>query len=199
MWDEELDTEFHKKNEDFKFKLQETFDINDIKNIILKFNDEWNINTYRQEAYSVHQHTKSYSIFEVSNEWNMQDPFVVKQKSNNKPLLDLIMPIIKKLEEIHDGKVGKTLFIDLPPVKDVLPHTDKRDYLNMVRRHHIPIITNEKVNFFVGGESINMKEGECWEINNSLLHSVDNQGTTNRIHLMIDIMPNKLLGEKYVD
>lgn len=193
VWDDELDTKFHKKNENFHFKFHGNFDIKNIKSAISNFNDEWKINTYRQESYSVHQNTQSYTIFDVSTEWVASDPYLVVKKSNNEDLINLIMPIINKLEEIHEGRVGKVLFIDLPPIKDVLPHTDKRDYLNMARRHHIPIITNDNVNFYVNGESINMKEGECWEINNSLMHSVDNQGTTNRVHLMIDIMPEKFL------
>ena len=38
-----------------------------------------------------------------------------------------------------------------------------------------------------------MKVGECWEINNSLLHSVENNGKTERIHLLVDILPNKFI------
>jgi len=193
MWDADLDTEFHKKDENFNFKFHGNFDISSIKNIVNSFDSEWKINTYRQESYSVHQNTESYFIFDVSNEWSVLDPYIVTKESNNEKLLSLINPIVETLEKIHDGKVGKTLLINLPPVKNVIPHTDKRDYLNIVRRHHIPIITNDGVNFYVGDESINMKEGQCWEINNSLLHSVDNQGTTNRIHLMIDVMPNRFI------
>ncbi len=35
-----------------------------------------------------------------------------------------------------------------------------------------------------------MREGEFWEINNSLDHSVENQGDADRIHLIVDWMPN---------
>ena len=42
---------------------------------------------------------------------------------------------------------------------------------------------------WVDGETINMETGEIWEINNVKRHAVDNNGTTPRINLVVDIMP----------
>jgi len=55
---------------------------------------------------------------------------------------------------------------------------------------HIPITTNDKVVFTVDGEKKNMQVGEFWEIDNSQDHSVENQGNEDRIHLIVDWMPN---------
>ena len=41
-----------------------------------------------------------------------------------------------------------------------------------------------------------MATGECWEINNTRLHSVENNSDIDRVHLLIDIMPNKYLEKK---
>jgi aspartyl/asparaginyl beta-hydroxylase (cupin superfamily) len=38
-----------------------------------------------------------------------------------------------------------------------------------------------------------MQSGECWEINNSRPHLVENNSDIDRIHLLIDIMPNEEL------
>jgi tetratricopeptide (TPR) repeat protein len=57
-------------------------------------------------------------------------------------------------------------------------------------RIHLPIVTNEDVVFHVGGEEINMHAGELWEINNGTVHGVENRGTEDRIHLIVDWMPN---------
>ena len=39
----------------------------------------------------------------------------------------------------------------------------------------------------VGDEIIQMKQGEIWEIDNAnKVHSVNNDGNTDRIHLLID-------------
>ena len=37
--------------------------------------------------------------------------------------------------------------------------------------------------------TINMKEGICYEINNQLPHAAHNNSDLDRIHLIIDIMP----------
>ena len=63
------------------------------------------------------------------------------------------------------------------------------------RRHHVPIITSEQTLFGVGTEKINMLEGECWEINNTRFHSVENDSDIDRVHLLIDIMPNSEIGK----
>jgi hypothetical protein len=41
-----------------------------------------------------------------------------------------------------------------------------------------------------------MGTGECWEINNSRIHYVNNGSKIDRVHLLIDIMPNKEIGKK---
>jgi hypothetical protein len=62
-------------------------------------------------------------------------------------------------------------------------------------RFHIPIITNTKVDFFLDDERIVMKEGECWYLNLSLKHKVNNFGATNRIHLVLDCKVNSWITE----
>ena len=57
-------------------------------------------------------------------------------------------------------------------------------------RIHVPIITNDEVVFSVGGEELNMREGEMWEINNATLHAVENRSEQDRIHLIVDWVPN---------
>src|SRR5205085_10556644 len=62
-------------------------------------------------------------------------------------------------------------------------------------RLHIPIVTNPAVEFFLDGVRIVMNEGECWYLNFSLPHRVDNRGVTDRIHLVIDCQVNDWLRE----
>lgn len=66
-------------------------------------------------------------------------------------------------------------------------------------RIHIPIITNEKVEFLIDGELVRMAPGECWYADFSKEHSVKNLGETDRIHLVIDLKTNDWLKELFVD
>jgi len=51
---------------------------------------------------------------------------------------------------------------------------------------HIPITTNRDVSFILDGETLDMKPGECWYLNVNHVHSVSNNGKTDRVHLVID-------------
>jgi Aspartyl/Asparaginyl beta-hydroxylase/Nif11 domain len=53
-------------------------------------------------------------------------------------------------------------------------------------RIHIPIVTNPAVEFYLGGERIVLNEGECWYLDLSRLHRVQNLGATDRVHLVVD-------------
>lgn len=52
-------------------------------------------------------------------------------------------------------------------------------------RLHIPIVTNDDVEFLIGGERCVWKPGELWYGDFSRLHSVKNHGTTTRVHLLV--------------
>ncbi len=60
-------------------------------------------------------------------------------------------------------------------------------------RLHIPIFTNDMVEFYVNKVLVKMMEGECWYINANLPHSVSNKGATDRIHLVVDCEVNEWL------
>lgn len=61
-------------------------------------------------------------------------------------------------------------------------------------RLHIPIQTNDDVDFRLNGTRVVLKEGECWYLRLSDPHSVENRGKTDRVHLVIDVQVNAWLG-----
>lgn len=58
-------------------------------------------------------------------------------------------------------------------------------------RLHLPVITNDKIEFYLADEQIKMSEGELWYLDFSQKHRVANNGDKDRIHLVIDCFPNK--------
>jgi mannose-6-phosphate isomerase-like protein (cupin superfamily) len=60
-------------------------------------------------------------------------------------------------------------------------------------RLHIPLATNPGVEFFVDGKRVIMEPGECWYLNLSLPHRVQNRGPQQRIHLVVDCNVNDWL------
>ncbi len=57
-------------------------------------------------------------------------------------------------------------------------------------RLHVPVFTNPDLEFYLNDERVVLNEGECWYLNFNLFHSVNNKGTTDRIHLVIDCKVN---------
>ena len=57
-------------------------------------------------------------------------------------------------------------------------------------RIHIPVITNDEVEFYLDKERMNLKEGECWYMNFNLPHSIINKSKIDRVHLVIDAKVN---------
>jgi quercetin dioxygenase-like cupin family protein len=82
----------------------------------------------------------------------------------------------------------------LAPGGIVDEHTDPTLGLQVeqsVIRLTIPIFTNEAVKFFLNGNPVPMKPGECWYLRLTDPHRVINAGTTERINMTIDMVPNE--------
>lgn len=181
-----------KENRSFKFNFIGLYEIKSILDHVKNFSNEWFIDTSRQDAKYLerrnpHLYTNTYVIQDYDLNWKFEDPFIPDLKDEN--AYKLIYNIVKDLEEKFVGKAARILLIKLNSKSDVSVHTDNGDYLSSVNRCHIPIITNDLVTYTIDQESIHMKPGECWEINNFKPHSVNNDGYEDRVHLLIDILP----------
>lgn len=53
-------------------------------------------------------------------------------------------------------------------------------------RLHIPVRTNEAVDFLLNEERVDLREGECWYLRLCDPHSVHNGGPESRVHLVLD-------------
>lgn len=80
----------------------------------------------------------------------------------------------------------------------ILEHRDAE--LNFERgevRLHIPVITHPDVEFYLDRERLQLGEGECWYCNFNLPHSIKNNSTIDRVHLVIDAEANEWLKEVF--
>jgi aspartyl/asparaginyl beta-hydroxylase (cupin superfamily) len=64
-------------------------------------------------------------------------------------------------------------------------------------RLHVPIVTNDRVTFFVGGEKIRMQPGHLYYVNFSKRHYVRNDGNEARTHLVMDLKVNDWLAQYF--
>ena len=100
--------------------------------------------------------------------------------------------IIDELSQITTVNLVRLLF--LAPQSVVKEHTDPtlalEEKKSMIRLT-IPIDNNEDVAFFLNNTLVPMKVGECWYLRLTDPHRVINNGSTDRINLTIDIIPNE--------
>lgn len=98
--------------------------------------------------------------------------------------VDPILLELKKHYEFNDyaALIGMVL-----PKSSIGLHTDHGVFLESCNRVHIPIITNVDCFFIVGGEQWHMAKGIIYEIDNTRMHGVVNNGLTSRIHLIINL------------
>ena len=168
---------------DFNFKYYGQIDISNINNLILNTELNWDEYNYRQLNRYGQSDTKTIPLiwsenFVENTTWKAYEIFK-----------DSLIEIENSLTNlIGNGKIEVAILVNLPKNKNILPHTDSGNiHFFKTKRLHIPIITNEKCNFIVGEEIVQMKQGEIWEIDNAnKVHSVNNDGNTDRIHLLID-------------
>jgi hypothetical protein len=171
---------------EFNFKKYGHYDVSTIEDKINKCNLDWDGYVFRQTHRKGQQDTKTIPLI-----WS-EDFKEVRTWENYDVFKDEIIKIETLFNElIGDGKITTALLINLPKNKKILPHIDSGDQHFFVNnRLHIPIVTNDNCWFKVSDETKQMKKGEIWEIDNSnKIHSVDNNGDTDRIHLLIDYLP----------
>ena len=125
------------------------------------------------------------------------------------------------ISPLNDSEYADTIFLDrCPYIKQILSnfkcplmavrllklnagaiikeHTDAELCFEKGEvRIHIPVVTDEKVEFYLDGERVTPKEGECWYMNFNLPHSINNFSNINRIHLVIDAKVNDWIKELF--
>ena len=114
----------------------------------------------------------------------------------NLPLMEQY-PAIHKVFSYLQCPIKSIRFMRLGPKDKILPHRDEGVSLQWGEaRLHIPIISTPLVNFIVASHKVNMNPGELWYIDADKEHSVENNGSQERVHLVIDCLSNNWLKDK---
>jgi aspartyl/asparaginyl beta-hydroxylase (cupin superfamily) len=173
---------------DFRYKLVGKIDVSNWKEKISSLTEsDWNEYDYRQKKFEQHKDTRTIPII-------FDEDFSIKELYTKTKWYDLFSENLRSIQKKYQNFYGYGDFIRVILVKQlpntfIPPHVDSGMTLDYAIRTHIPIITNTDVIFTVGDEIKNMKDGEIWEINNrEKIHSVENNSSYDRIHLIIDYL-----------
>ncbi|SVE64879.1 uncharacterized protein METZ01_LOCUS517733, partial [marine metagenome] len=165
-------------------------DITALRDIVMAQTEaDWHASTWRQERFQVHKFTQT---IELIFDRNLPKETPTKHKKYFSLGCDaLLAPMIDQMSGRYSesGHLIRAILARLSPKGTINAHSDIGPMFANAHRIHLPIETNDKVVFMVGGEAMCMKPGEMWEINNLREHFVDNGGEQNRIHLIMDWAP----------
>jgi hypothetical protein len=161
-------------------------DVSKIENEINKLTQqqwiEWDL---RQNRYKVHSATESYPL--TFSEYG-EEP---KTYNVGSPLWNATQHLISKLETFYNRKVGAAVYVKLKPNTNIIPHTDGGWFVN-TNRVHVPIITDKRILFSLEGKKFHLERGVIYELNNLVEHGVENPTDVGRVHLMVDILPDRV-------
>jgi len=164
----------------------------DLRKIINKeWTDHYNANDYSGKWTSValmSKNGRSDAIYALSTD---DDKLVPTE------ILESCIYFKKVLDSFLFEKTAVRL-LQLAVGAEIKPHSDHcLGYEDGSFRLHIPIITNNGVEFILDGKRLLMNEGECWYIDANFIHSVANKGNEDRIHLVIDGLRNEWSDEMF--
>lgn len=101
---------------------------------------------------------------------------------------------IKEVLESFHTKIEAVRFMKLGVHSTIKEHCDKgSSFEEGYARLHIPITSNDEVEFILSGKNYKMELGKCYYIDAHNSHSVINKGDSDRVHLLIDCHVNEWL------
>lgn len=148
----------------------------------------WLADPERQNSYSVHAQTRSI-VLSFCDGWP-KVRFVKREVWSQ--LGGVATEVIEEVVRswyAPGGMVLRTMLAKLPAGCVIPRHRDVHPSFSVAHRIHVPLVTNEHVEFIVGDERVSAVEHSAFEINNCLPHEVANRGQADRIHFIFDYAP----------
>jgi len=171
-------------------KLVGEMPIDLIDNMIHRIDEEdWYADDYRKTADAM-DHTNSIPL--LHSHLCFVDPTLNAIKTISKRKLydkyeDVLLPIIEVVRNYIDFKFYAAFIARMAPRSNIGLHRDWGAFLRTCHRVHVPLQTNENVEYIIEGASYYWKKGFVYEFDNTRRHMVKNNSDQIRIHLVLNL------------
>lgn len=149
---------------------------------------DWRDETLRQDRFEQHHDTESL-ILCFCDGW----PNLVMTKGGAwDRLYPFAAPVVAEILNRgypRGGKIVRMMAAKLKPSGEIALHADTHPSFGVGHRIHVPLKTNDKVQFVVDEQQITMLPLHAYEIDNRRRHAVKNGGDSDRVHLIFDYVP----------
>jgi hypothetical protein len=95
---------------------------------------------------------------------------------------------LEALQAYVPGIPIRAFYAKLLPGDSILPHIDEGFIFRLSHRCHLPIKAPAGIHFKCANETYAPREGEWFELNNCWTHSVTNTASSDRLHLIVDVL-----------
>lgn len=91
------------------------------------------------------------------------------------------------MARVQGERLGRVMINSLRPGGSIFPHADTDAHASYYTRHHVVLETSPGAIIRCGDETIHMSACSVWWFNNALEHEVQNGGSCDRLHMIVDI------------
>jgi hypothetical protein len=102
------------------------------------------------------------------------------------PLLQPVLDAAVKPYGYSRGVFPRVMLARMAPGGIIQPHRDNMPAALWPHKIHVPLLTNDKVGFYIEPKTYHFPVGEAVEVNNLDVHAVKNEGDSDRIHLIFE-------------
>lgn len=126
---------------------------------------------------------------ELNEVRNYGEPHIPRWYPSADKLTEIKRIALDMMAQFRAVQLGGILITKIPPGGKILPHDDRGrwhpEFFNT--KIYIPLKSNLGCVNICEDDSVNMKAGEVWTFDNLKTHSVENNGDTDRITLIISM------------
>jgi quercetin dioxygenase-like cupin family protein len=98
-------------------------------------------------------------------------------------------PALRRVIDAFQCPVTTVRLMRLAAGSHIHEHNDHDLMAEMgVARIHVPVTSNPGVTFLLNGTPVAMAPGEAWYLRLADPHAVRNEGETDRVHLVLDVV-----------
>lgn len=210
----------------YVYRVLGKVDVTHLRELVKRIPESvWQEGAERAKKYKVHQYTATIALRfggDRIRELKQQDnPFEgtlptydllnqygeMKNQRHWDDFKSGIEPILKYIQSKFDNKNGiwlRVLLVRLTAGKSVSIHRDNGLWMRMSHRIHVPVFTDEKVEFHASNKPKSYRgnafketdlilpvqqPGAVVELNNANIHYVRNSSPNDRVHMICDYMP----------
>jgi hypothetical protein len=147
--------------------------------------EAWLEEQVRQQRFEVHRYTQSIILI-FAQGW---PKIKVSQRQGWQYFAREAEPVVKQIIKAHypqNGQVIRAMLARLVAGGVIEEHMDEHPSFAIGHRIHVPLITNDDVDFTVRGELFHLAEGVAYEVSNLDFHAVNNRSAVDRVHFIFD-------------